>query len=411
MRPLHSFCMFNNEYILSVSQLNEYVASMLREDVLLGNIGVRGEISGFKLHSSGHMYFSLKDDHALIRCTMFRQYGLSLKWKPVDGMQVIARGAAAIYVKDGQFQLNVRSMEKEGEGVLFRRFLELKEALLKKGFFDEAHKKKIPLLPKCLGVITSPTGAAIQDIIHIVRRRFPKMNIALCPVNVQGEGAGKEIAEAIRYMNRVKKADVLIVGRGGGSLEDLWAFNEEIVARAIYESELPIVSAVGHETDFSIADFVADMRAPTPSAAAELCVPEYGALMQGIEKREKELRSSLLHDLQMKRTKLDALTKSAGFTAPRNAVAAWRAKLAALSSSMQNSARNELVSAVSAHGSVSARLEALSPSYVLQRGYAMVRKRDGTYASGALDLQKKDGADIVMRDGTLIVTVDEIKEK
>ena len=278
-----------NGYILGVSQLNEYVNNLLRRDGLLQGLQVRGEISGFKRHSSGHLYFSLKDEAALVRCVMFRQHALSLHPLPKDGEMVTVTGSISLYVKDGQYQLYVTKLQREGQGDLYAQFLASKAALEAEGLFDSAHKKPIPRLPRCVGVVTSPTGAAIQDIFQITRRRFPGMGLLLYPVKVQGEGAAEQIAKAIQWMDAHKAADVLIVGRGGGSLEDLWAFNEECVARAIYACSIPIVSAVGHETDVSIADFVADLRAPTPSAAAELCVPEYDRLMGDIEGTEQAL--------------------------------------------------------------------------------------------------------------------------
>ena len=270
-------------YVLSVTQLNEYVSTLIRNDMLLGSVSIRGEISGFKRHSSGHIYFSMKDESSVVRCVMFRQNAMSLDRSIGDGMQVTASGYASLYTRDGQFQFYVKSIEREGEGELYRRFAMLKTRLEAQGLFAKEHKKPIPMLPKCLGVVTSATGAAIQDIINITRRRYPAMDILLSPASVQGAGAAKEIADAIRLLDGSGKADVIIVGRGGGSIEELWAFNEEIVAKAIYACKTPIVSAVGHETDFTIADFAADLRAPTPSAAAELCVPEYEALNDELE--------------------------------------------------------------------------------------------------------------------------------
>ena len=405
--------MFDNDYILSVTQLNEYVAAQLKQDILLGNIGVRGEISGLVKHSSGHIFFSLKDENALVRCTMFKSYADTVRYKIdlKDGMQVVVKGSAMIYVKDGQFRINVRSIEKEGSGVIFERFTKLKEKLALEGLFDEEHKKPIPYLPKCVGIVTSPTGAALQDIINITRRRFDKMNICLCPTAVQGNGAAEEIASAIRYMNKIKKCDVLIVGRGGGSLEDLWAFNEEIVARAIYESEIPIISAVGHETDFSIADFVADMRAPTPSAAAELCVPLYDSIEKTLENYENIISASVYNAISLKRGRLEALTSSAVLSSPVNLLENLRMKLNNYSRIMGESVKLKLqLSKEKALGN-EAELKALSPLAVLDRGYAAVKNSEGEYVMSISGLNVGDTANIIMADGELRVTVEEIKRQ
>lgn len=405
--------MFDNDYILSVTQLNEYVAAQLKQDILLGNIGVRGEISGLVKHSSGHIFFSLKDENALVRCTMFKSYADTVRYKIdlKDGMQIVVKGSAMIYVKDGQFRINVRSIEKEGSGVIFERFTKLKEKLALEGLFDEEHKKPIPYLPKCVGIVTSPTGAALQDIINITRRRFDKMNICLCPTAVQGNGAAEEIASAIRYMNKIKKCDVLIVGRGGGSLEDLWAFNEEIVARAIYESEIPIISAVGHETDFSIADFVADMRAPTPSAAAELCVPLYDSIEKTLKNYENIISASVYNAISLKRGRLEALTSSAVLSSPVNLLENLRMKLNNYSRIMGESVKLKLqLSKEKALGN-EAELKALSPLAVLDRGYAAVKNSEGEYVMSISGLNVGDTANIIMADGELRVTVEEIKRQ
>ena len=294
-------------YVLTVTQLNEYVAGLLQRDVLLRSLSVRGEVSGLKRHSSGHVYFTLKDGGALVRCVMFRQDAMQCGVAFSDGMEIVAQGHAALYARDGQYQFYVKTVTGEGEGELYRRFLMMKTRLQARGWFDEAHKKPIPALPHCVGIVTSQSGAAVRDVISVARRRFPAMNLLLCPVAVQGMGAAEEIAAGIRLMNRLKRADVLIVGRGGGSLEDLWAFNEETVAEAIYESEIPIVSAVGHETDFSIADFVADLRAPTPSAAAELCVPEYDMLLSTLDGMRETLLCAARTGLLRRRERVNAI--------------------------------------------------------------------------------------------------------
>ena len=259
---------------ISVTDLNLYIKDKFSSDEALSAVIVKGEISNFKNHYTGHLYFTLKDDKSLVKCVMFKTYAERLNFKPKDGMQVMVFGSVSVFERDGVYQIYVKAIKEDGIGDLYEKYEKLKAKLEEEGLFDETHKKKIPLIPKVIGVLTSQTGSVIRDIINVSTRRNPNTYIRLLPVPVQGPGAAEEIAKGIKIMNEKKLADVLIIGRGGGSLEDLWAFNEEIVARAIYNSEIPIISAVGHETDFSIADFVADLRAPTPSAAAELANPD-----------------------------------------------------------------------------------------------------------------------------------------
>lgn len=399
----------DNGYVLTVTQLNEYAKSLLERDPLLRGLSVRGEISGFKRHSSGHLYFSLKDDDALIRCVMFRQSAQSLLFEPRDGVSVLASGSVSLYTKDGQYQFYVRTMEEAGEGVLYRRFMMLKTRLEAQGLFDPSHKKPIPFLPKCIGVVTSPTGAALQDIINIVKRRYPSMHLLLYPVKVQGEGAAEEIARAISEMNRLALADVLIVCRGGGSMEDLWAFNEEVVARAVYESKIPVVSAVGHETDFSIADFAADLRAPTPSAAAELCVPEYGKLINRVEELSFALKAAPRNRAQTLRAALAAAARSSGFAAPKNVSQKLRQDVAAKKTALENASRAAVVGAYGRLEQLNGRMEALSPHLVLKRGYALVKKRDGGFLTSAYALAEVKEAEVVLHDGVAAVAVEQVR--
>lgn len=398
----------DNGYVLTVTQLNEYAKALLERDPLLRGLSVRGEISGFKRHSSGHLYFSLKDDDALIRCVMFRQNAQSLLLEPRDGMSVLASGAVSLYSKDGQYQFYVRTMEEAGEGVLFRRFMMLKTRLEAQGLFDPSHKKPIPFLPKCIGVVTSPTGAALQDIINITKRRYPSMNLLIYPVKVQGDGAAEEIARAVSEMNRLALADVLIVGRGGGSLEDLWAFNEEVVARAIYESKIPVISAVGHETDFSIADFVADLRAPTPSAAAELCVPEYGKLKNRVEELTVTLKAAPRNKAQNLRTALSGVARSSGLAMPKSISQRLRQDVAAKKTALENASRAAVVGAFGRIEQLNGRMEALSPLLVLKRGYALVKKRNGGFLTSAHALAAVKEAEVVLHDGIAAVAVEQI---
>ncbi len=394
-------------YVLSVTQLNEYVASLIGNDALLAGLSLRGEISGFKRHSSGHLYFSMKDEGALVRCVMFRQNALSLKQELREGMRIVAKGYASLYARDGQFQFYVKSVEDEGEGELYRRFLQLKARLEATGMFDPAHKREIPKLPRCVGIVTSATGAALQDITHVIRRRYPMMDIIVCPAQVQGDGAAREIAAAIRALNEDGRADVIIAGRGGGSLEDLWAFNEEAVAQAIYRSGIPVVSAVGHETDFTIADFVADLRAATPSAAAELCVPEYEAVSADLEALIQKLRQNARRAIEDERAKLDASLDHGAFTAPRYALHTARSALDAFERDLVRGAKDilgmrraELAAAVSG-------LVALAPQRTLERGFAFIKTDAGTVSSVS-QLTAGEQARIVMRDGEAEVLVERV---
>ena len=301
---------------LSVSELNSYIKNKIADDDNLNNILVKGEISNFKHHYTGHMYFTLKDDNSLIKCIMFKSYTYNLKFVPKDGVSVLAFGTVSVFERDGVYQLYCKAMQEDGMGSLYKAYEELKNKLEKEGLFSKEHKKTLPVMPKIIGVLTSNTGSVIKDIINVSTRRNPNVYIRLYPVPVQGEGAGVKIAEAIKVMNEKKLADVLILARGGGSLEDLWPFNEEVVARAIYESDIPIVSAVGHETDFSISDFVADLRAPTPSAAAEIVVPNIVDIEQNLNTYNIRLKNALRKKVEIMRMRYEKCMKSRVYTDP-----------------------------------------------------------------------------------------------
>ena len=396
------------DYVLSVTQLNEYVANLIGNDALLAGLSLRGEVSGFKRHTSGHLYFSMKDENALVRCVMFSRNAMTLKRELRDGMRIVARGSAALYTRDGQFQFYVKSVEDEGEGELFRRFMLLKARLEATGMFDPAHKREIPRLPGAVGVVTSATGAAIQDIVNIIRRRYPAMDIVFCPAQVQGEGAGKDVAAAIRALEADGRADVVIVGRGGGSLEDLWAFNEEAVARAIYQCDIPVISAVGHETDFTIADFAADLRAPTPSAAAELCVPEYEAESADVEALDEKLTLHARRALEAQRARLEAFRAHGAFASPGYAMKTSFDALDALEKALKRGAADMLADREHALGAAQAALTALGPQGTLGRGFALIRTETGAVGSIA-GLKVGKGAKIVMHDGSANVIVDSIQ--
>ena len=367
--------------VLSVTQLNEYVSTLIRNDMLLGSVSIRGEISGFKRHSSGHIYFSMKDESSVVRCVMFRQNAMSLDRSIGDGMQVTASGYASLYTRDGQFQFYVKSIEREGEDELYRRFSKLKTRLESQGLFAKEHKKPIPMLPKCLGVVTSATGAAIQDIINITRRRYPAMDILLSPASVQGAGAAKEIADAIRLLDGSGKADVIIVGRGGGSIEELWAFNEEIVAKAIYACKTPIVSAVGHETDFTIADFAADLRAPTPSAAAELCVPEYEALNDELEYMRDEMVLACRRAIAEHERSIDSIEKGGVFSSCAHALSLAGAGLSALQGALDSAVASGVSGAEHSLCLTVAKIESIAPERTLERGFAIIKNKSGFIGS------------------------------
>ena len=397
--------------VFRVSELNEYVSLLLSGDPVLGDLRVSGEISGFKRHSSGHLYFSLKDENALVRCVMFRQQALRLNFQPQDGMQVLLYGKASLYEKDGSFQLYANYLKKSGEGELYLRFLALKKELEERGWFSEERKRPIPFLPRRVGVVTSGTGAAVQDILNIIQRRFPRMPVVIASVRVQGAGAVEEIAEAIGEMNRKHAADVLIVGRGGGSMEDLWAFNEPMVAEAIYRSDIPVVSAVGHETDFTIADFVADLRAPTPSAAAELCVPEMDACYEAIHMQSERMRRALNARLERMRASVRLFASAKAFRLLENRLMSERQTLDGVRERAYRGVREQLNAARSELLRMRVQLAALDPSAVLERGYAILTDTDGHAIGGVGAMHTGDAVSIRMHDGTAGARVERISNQ
>ena len=400
------------ELTLSVTQLNEYAGELLSRDPILRGLRVQGEISGFKRHTSGHLYFSLKDESALVRCVMFRQSAQELRFQPRDSMLVAVEGYATLYKRDGQFQLYVNNMYPQGEGDLYRRFLLLKIQLEAKGYFDPAHKKPIPTLPNCVGIITSGTGAVLQDIRSVISRRFPRMNIVVAPVLVQGVNAAEEIASAIRLMNKLNKASVLIVGRGGGSIEDLWAFNELVVAEAIYNSSIPVVSAVGHETDYTIADFVADLRAPTPSTAAELCVPEYDALVQSLDDLvSRQLPHAVEQAFAWKRSRLQTVLQARGFAAVEHQIVLQKQHIAYSVQLLENTVSNKMLQKKDALDKHRERLRLLSPHNMLNRGYAFVTDETGMPLGPIKEIAPKSKLSIRISDGWIAARVTETYEE
>lgn len=383
---------------VTVTQLNKYIKDRFEEDENLNAILIKGEISNFKNHYTGHLYFTLKDENSLIKCIMFKSYAERLAFKPKDGMKVMVFGAVSVFERDGVYQIYAKSMLEDGMGDLHEQFEQLKAKLEKEGLFDESHKKPIPLYPKVVGVLTSQTGAVIRDIINVSTRRNPNVYIRLLPVPVQGPGAAEQIAEKIRIMNEQKLADVIIVGRGGGSLEDLWPFNEEIVARAIYESKLPVISAVGHETDFTIADFVADLRAPTPSAAAELAVPDVYELRQKIVNYQNRCRISLKKQIELMRLRYEKCMKSRVFTDPMRKIRDMNMLLDTYVQRLENKTKSIQKEKKTKYIELVAKLDTLSPLKTLTRGYVLTEK-DGVLVKSAKDLKEKDEIKLRFHDG------------
>ncbi len=396
---------------LSVSELNEYARKLMAGDPLLRNVEVTGEISGYKHHYSGHRYFALKDESARVQCVMFRQQAVGLDFQPADGMRVTVRASASVFVRDGSFQLYVASMRQAGQGDLYVRFEKLKRKLMAEGLFDPARKREIPAFPRVIGVATSQTGAALRDIIHVARRRNPNVGIVVSPCAVQGVGAAQEIVRAIERLNRQGQCDVLLVGRGGGSIEDLWAFNEEAVARAIAASSIPVISCVGHEIDFTIADFVADLRAPTPSAAAELAVPRLDEMRASLSGLIQRLSGALASAQQIRRLRLERALAAPHLTAParamieprRQALKALQERAGAAMPVLLERGRHRL-------NALDAALRALNPASVLDRGYALVMQEGHVVTSvGGVDTKAPIG--VRLADGELAAVVLSISPK
>lgn len=391
--------------ILSVGQINDYIKNKLDNDPGLRNIAIRGELSNYKVYPSGHHYFTIKDGTGAMKCVMFKSAAMRLRFRPENGMQVIAMGSITVYVRDGVYQLYCTGMVMDGIGDLYAAFEQLKTKLSAQGLFDPAHKKPLPRLPGTIGIITSSAGAAVHDMLRILRKRYPLTQVKLLPVRVQGVEAPAEIAGAIAYANHHKLADLLIVGRGGGSIEDLWAFNDEMVARAIYDSKIPVISAVGHEPDVTISDFVADLRAATPSNAAELAVPDQDALRQNLDEMQNAMAVAMQTKIDRAGERLDNLANRpvlksplASFESRRKALELMEKRLIAAQSGNVARTRQRFVAQVS-------KLDAMSPLKVLTRGYAMVAKEDGTIVRSVHDVKPKEPIAVRVSDGTIVATV------
>ena len=383
---------------ISVTELNKYIKDKFEEDEMLNNILVKGEISNFKHHYTGHMYFTLKDENSLIKCVMFKTYTPNLNFIPKDGMQVKVLGTVSVFERDGVYQIYCKAMQQDGLGDLYRIYTELKEKLSKEGLFDDKYKKPIPYMPKCIGVLTSNTGSVIRDIINVSTRRNPNVYIKLLPVPVQGQGAARKITEAIKIMNENRLCDVIILARGGGSLEDLWPFNEEIVARAIFDSKIPIVSAVGHETDFTISDLVADLRAPTPSAAAELVVPNVKDILLKLKEYESRQKIALNRKIQIMKLRYEKCLNSKVFKEPLQKINERYMMLDIKVRQMESYINQKYINEKAKAIKLIAKLDALSPLKTLSRGYSIITL-NGKTIKEAKYLKKDDEINIKLFDG------------
>ena len=392
---------------ITVTGLNKYIKNKIDGDEMLNNVLVKGEISNFKNHYTGHMYFTLKDENSLIKCVMFKSYTTHLSFMPKDGMKVMVLGSVAVFERDGIYQIYAKAMKEDGLGSLYTAYEELKKKLEQEGLFAESHKKKIPFMPKTIGVLTSNTGAVIRDIINVSTRRNPGVHIRLYPVPVQGPGAAEKIAEGIKFMNENKLADVLIIGRGGGSLEDLWPFNEEIVARAIYDSELPIISAVGHETDFTIADFVADLRAPTPSAAAELAVANIEDVRETLKLYNNRYKVALKKKIELMRLSYEKCMARPAYKNPTQKINEQYMVIDMKVKALQNSMMLKLKEAKTSFVKETAKLDSLSPLKTLTRGYSIVTKQEsGKVIKSVNDLNSGEKVNLRLSDGQKTATID-----
>ena len=391
---------------ITVTDLNKYIKNKIDGDEMLNNVLVKGEISNFKNHYTGHMYFTLKDESSLIKCVMFKSYTTHLSFMPKDGMKVMVLGSVAVFERDGVYQIYAKAMKEDGLGSLYTAYEELKKKLEQEGLFEEAHKKKIPFMPKTIGVLTSNTGAVIRDIINVSTRRNPGVHIRLYPVPVQGPGAAEKIAEGIKFMNENKLADVLIIGRGGGSLEDLWPFNEEIVARAIYDSELPIISAVGHETDFTIADFVADLRAPTPSAAAELAVANIDDVRETLKLYNNRYKVALKKKIELMRLSYEKCMARPAYKNPTQKINEQYMVIDMKVKALQNNMMLKLKEAKTSFVKETAKLDSLSPLKTLTRGYSIVTEQDGKIIKSVNELNSGEKVNLRLSDGQKTATID-----
>ena len=396
--------------ILSITQVNEYIQGKMNADPLLAQVAVRGEISNYKCYPSGHHYFTLKDEASALKCVMFKGNAMGLRFRPANGMKVIAFGRISVYPRDGAYQLYCSAMSVDGVGDLYAAFEQLKAKLAAKGLFDPEKKKKLPKYPGTIGIVTSSAGAAVHDILRILRKRYPLAQVKLLPVRVQGVEAPEEIAGAIRYANTHRLADLLIVGRGGGSLEDLWAFNDERVVYAIYESEIPIISAVGHEPDVTIADYVADLRAATPSNGAELAVPDREALLQNLDALNASMAAALNRQLKLAGQRLDALAASPALRSPTAYLDRKSKDLQLLQNRLVSAQERTIAGSNARFVSLVAKLDAMSPLKVLSRGYTIAHTQEGALLRSVKQTAPNDIITVSVSDGEITASVLNAKE-
>ena len=399
-----------NGALITVSQLNRYVKSVLDGDPNLKNVFVAGEISNFKINSfSGHMYFTLKDENAAVKSVMFKSNVSRLRFLPQEGMRVICRGTVTMYERDGAYQLYVSDLQPDGEGAIALAFNQLKEKLGKEGLFDAERKKPIPQFPQKIAVITSETGAAVHDMISVIGRRWPLAALVMCPVKVQGEGAAEQMCNALQYVNSNTDCDVIIIGRGGGSAEDLWCFNDESLARCIAASKIAVISAVGHGTDFTICDFAADLRAPTPSAAAELAVPDIGEVYNSVLALEQRMYTKLKAYIDTSENKLSGLISRRVLSDPLAITDLFSLRLDGLKARLDASFLQATSSVSDKVASLTAKLDALNPAKILLRGYSITESK-GNAVKSVKELNPGDRVKIIVSDGTAVCTVENVEE-
>ncbi len=399
------------QQVLTITQINEYIKNIMDGDRILNSVAVKGEISNYKLYPSGHHYFTLKDEQGALKCVMFKGNALRLRFRPENGMKVIAMGKISVFPRDGAYQLYCTAMAMDGVGDLYAAFEQLKTKLAAQGLFDPAHKKPIPRYPGVIGIVTSSAGAAVHDMLRILRKRYPLTRVLLLPVRVQGVEAPGEIASAIAYANHFRLCDLLIVGRGGGSIEDLWAFNDELVARAIYASDIPIISAVGHEPDVTISDYVADLRAATPSNGAELAVPDQYALHQTLDSMSTAMATAMARQLKAARQHLSVLAGSSALQSPEGYLLQRRKTLELLSNRLISSHSQQLARKQQRYIAMTAKLDAMSPLKVLTRGYAMTQKEDGSLVRSIAHVEISDTVTVALADGQFTAQVTDKKER
>lgn len=402
--------MDSSRMILSVTQINEYIRSLINQDEVLSMITVRGEISNLTIHRSGHMYFTLKDERSVLKAVLFRSNAQKIKFALKEGMGVIVYGRVSVYAPSGQYQLYAENIQPDGIGALYLAYEQIKQRLANEGLFDSNRKKPLPQFPSNIGIVTSPTGAAIHDMINVMSRRYPIAKLTLYPSLVQGENAYKSIISGIRYFNDTKSVDIIIIGRGGGSLEDLWAFNSVELAYAIADSEIPIISAVGHESDFTIADFVADLRAPTPSAAAELAVPDALSVRNSIKFNLSSIEKSTLAKITQAKQRVAILASSGVLTSKLNILDSYRMNLTILSDKLDSNIESIISNKKFSFSISAAKLNSISPLNTLSRGYAIVQDNRGTALSSIKDFNNGDEIAVHLADGNLKATVTEIHD-